>query len=128
MNIAFWIIQNLLALHTVMGAVWKFSHTAEETMPSLRAIPDGAWLLMAGIEILCAVALVSPVFRKFVGDITFSAPSIGALVIALEMFLFTFLHLVVSKEAFNGQVIYWLVIVAVSFLVGYGRWQLIPHR
>jgi hypothetical protein len=41
MNILLWILQILLALHTAMGAVWKFSHSAEQTMPSLKAIPHG---------------------------------------------------------------------------------------
>ena len=43
MNIAFWILRVLLALHTLAGAAWKFSKSAGETMPSLAAIPNGVW-------------------------------------------------------------------------------------
>ena len=42
-NVVLWILQVLLALHTAMGAVWKFSNS-EQTVPSLQAIPHGAWL------------------------------------------------------------------------------------
>ncbi|MBL9038941.1 MAG: hypothetical protein JNG84_10530, partial [Archangium sp.] len=59
MNIFLWILQVLLALHTTMGAVWKFSNS-EQTTPSLKAIPHAVWLGMSGIEILCSVALVLP--------------------------------------------------------------------
>lgn len=46
MNIGLWILQVLLALHTVMGSVWKFSNS-EQTVPSLSAIPHGIWLAMS---------------------------------------------------------------------------------
>jgi hypothetical protein len=60
MNILFWVLQILLALHTVVGAVWKFSHSAEQTMPSLKAIPPGVWLGMSVLELLCVVGLILP--------------------------------------------------------------------
>lgn len=44
MNIFLWTLQILMALHTLMGAVWKFSNSVENTMPSLKAIPNGVWL------------------------------------------------------------------------------------
>ena len=46
MNILLWILQILLALHTTMGAVWKFSNS-EQTVHSLSAIPHGVWLTMS---------------------------------------------------------------------------------
>lgn len=42
MNILLWVLQILLALHTVIGAVWKFSNS-EQTVRSLNAIPHGVW-------------------------------------------------------------------------------------
>ena len=48
MNILLWVLQILLALHTAMGAVWKFSNS-EQTVPSLKAIPHGAWLTLSQI-------------------------------------------------------------------------------
>ena len=38
MNILLWILQILLALHTAVGAIWKFSNPAQN-LPSLSAIP-----------------------------------------------------------------------------------------
>lgn len=55
MNIFLWVLQILLALHTAIGAVWKFSNPAQ-TVPSLSAIPNGVWLAMSVVELLCAVA------------------------------------------------------------------------
>ncbi len=53
MNIALWILQVLLALHTAMGAVWKLSHS-EQTVASLSALPHALWLGLSGLEVLAA--------------------------------------------------------------------------
>ena len=76
MNVLLWILQILLALHTIMGALWKFSHSAEQTMPSLKAIPHGVWLAMSLIELLCAVALILPAVLQTPRD---SGPDCGGL-------------------------------------------------
>jgi hypothetical protein len=49
MNILLWALQILLALHTAVGAVWKFSHS-EQTVPPLQAIPHQLWLVMAVMQ------------------------------------------------------------------------------
>lgn len=121
MNIFLWILQVLLALHTAMGAVWKFSNTAEQTMPSLGAIPQGVWLSMSIIELLCALALVVPAFSKPLGTL---AP-IAALIVVGEMLLFTGLHLY-SGEANYGPIIYWLIVAAICAFIAYGRFVLKP--
>ena len=116
MNILLWILQILLALHTAMGAVWKFSHSAEQTMPSLKAIPQSVWLGMSVVELLCAVALLLPAVHKPLGIL---AP-IAALVIAAEMLLFTALQLS-SGNGNAGSIVYWLVVAAVCGFIAYGR-------
>ena len=63
MNITLWIVQVMLALHTVMGAVWKFANS-EQTVGSLKAIPHSGWLALSVIELLCAVGLIVPLFNK----------------------------------------------------------------
>ncbi|HTV67160.1 MAG TPA: DoxX family protein, partial [Rhizobiaceae bacterium] len=78
MNILLWVLQILLALHTVTGAVWKFFNPAQAAVPSLAAIPPSAWLGLSVIEILCAIGLVFPFFYKPLG---YLAP-IAAIVIA----------------------------------------------
>jgi hypothetical protein len=121
MNILLWILQILLALHTVMGAVWKFSHSAEQTMPSLKAIPHGVWLAMSVFELLCSLALILPAFNK---PLAILAP-IAAACVAAEMLLFSALH-VYSGKGKNGPMIYWLVVAAICAFIAYGRFVLKP--
>jgi DoxX-like protein len=121
MNILLWILQILLALHTVMGAVWKFSHSAEQTMPSLKAIPHGVWLGMSVIELLCSLGLILPAFNK---SLAVLAP-IAAACIAAEMLLFCGLHLY-SGDPNYGPMIYWLVVAAICAFIAYGRFVLKP--
>jgi len=121
MNIFLWVVQVLLALHTAMGAIWKFSHSAEQTMPSLKAIPSGVWIGMAIVELICALGLVLPALNKSLG---ITAP-IGAVVIAVEMLVFCGLHLA-SGDSNYGPMVYWLVVAAVCAFVAYGRLVLKP--
>jgi len=120
MNILLWVLQILLALHTVIGAVWKFSHS-EQTVPSLNAIPHGVWLAMSVLELLCSLGLVLPAFNK---SLAILAP-IAALCIAAEMLLFSGLH-VYSGDSKYGPMVYWLFVAALGALIAYGRFVLKP--
>lgn len=120
MNILLWVLQVLLAVHTAIGAVWKFSNS-EQTVPSLSAIPHGVWLAMSVIELLCSVALILPAFNK---SLAVLAP-VAALLIAAEMLLFTAVH-VYSGDASYGPMVYWLVVAAVCAFIAYGRFVLRP--
>lgn len=115
MNIALWILQVLLALHTAMGAVWKFSNS-EQSVPSLSAIPHAVWLGLIGVELLCSVGLVLPALGP---SLAILAP-IAAGCIALEMLLFSGVHLA-SRASEHGQMIYWLVVAAFCAFIAYGR-------
>lgn len=95
MNILLWLLQVLLAFHTVTGAGWKFSHTAQETMPSLGAIPDPAWLALGALELVAGLALVVPAMRKSLGRLV----PVAAVFIAAEMLLDCGLHLVSGGAA-----------------------------
>ena len=116
MNIFLWVLQILLAIHTAMGAFWKFSHSAEQTMPSLKAIPSGAWLGMSIFEILCALCLILPAFNKSLALIV----PIAAICIALEMLALCGVH-ISSGDASYGPMIYWVVVAALSVFIAYGR-------
>jgi len=83
-NILLWALQILLALHTLMGAVWKFSHSPEQSMASLKAIPPGLWSAMAILELLCCLALLAPALRRSLARL--GAPA--AAFILAEMLLF----------------------------------------
>jgi len=115
-------LQVLLALHTAVGAVWKSSNS-ERTMPSLAAIPHGVWLSMVSLELLCAIALVAPLFNKRAAIL---AP-IAAALVGAEMLFFSGVHLA-SGSTDIGPVIYWLVVAAVCAFIVYGRLALKPIR
>jgi hypothetical protein len=120
MNILLWVLQILLAFHTMMGALWKFTNPAQ-TVPSLQAIPHGVWLAMSFFELLCSVGLILPAFNK---PLAILAP-IAATCIAAEMLLFSGLH-VYSGVAEHGPMIYWLVVAAICAFIAYGRFVLRP--
>lgn len=115
MNVLLWVLQALLAIHTVAGAVWKFSNSAQ-SVPALRAIPHGAWLAMSAVELLCALALIAPAFSR---RLAILAP-IAAGCIAAEMLLFCALHLR-SADTDRGELVYWLVVAAICAFIAWGR-------
>jgi hypothetical protein len=115
MNIFLWVLQILLALHTIMGAVWKFSNS-EQTVSALKVIPHSVWLALSVIELLCSLGLILPALKKNLGIL---AP-IAASCIAVEMILFSGLH-IYSGEVKYGELIYWLVVAAVCAFIAYGR-------
>ena len=122
MNVLVWTLQALLALHTAVGAVWKWSN-AERAVPSLAAIPHGLWLGLSVLELLCAIALILPAINK---RLAILAP-IAAACIALEMLLFSGVDRA-SGVGSIGSVIYWLVVAAVCAVIIYGRLVLKPIR
>jgi hypothetical protein len=120
MNIFLWILQVLLAAHTAMGAVWKFSNS-EQSVPSLQALPHGLWLGLSAFELACSAALVLPAAVPSLG---LGAP-IAAACIAAEMLLFSGTHLT-SGTSEHGPMIYWLVVAAVCAFLAYGRFSVRP--
>lgn len=120
MNIILCTLQILLALHTAVGAVWKFSNPAQ-AVPSLAAIPAGAWLALSIVELLCSVALVVPFLNKSWSPLV----PFAATCIAVEMLLFCGVHLF-SGDPQHGHLVYWLVVAAVCGFAAYGRYALKP--
>ncbi len=119
MNIALWILQVLLALHTGTGGAWKFTNSSAD-MPSLAAIPPKVWVGMGVLELLIAVALVLPAFSR---SLAILAP-IAAGLIGLEMLLFCALHLA-SGDPNHGSLVYWLVVAGLCALLAAGRYRMI---
>ena len=120
MKILLWILQILLAVHTAVGAIWKFSNPVQN-LPSLSAIPQGGWLALSVIELACVIGLAVPLLYK---PLAILAP-IAAVVIAAEMLLFCALHLA-SGDPSHGQMVYWLVVAAICAFIAYGRFVLRP--
>jgi uncharacterized membrane protein YphA (DoxX/SURF4 family) len=121
MNIFLWTLQILLALHTIIGAVWKFSHSAEQTMPSLKVIPSNVWLVLAVVELLCALCLILPTVYK---PASMFAPA-AAIGIAVIMLAFCAIELC-SGNAKMGSIGYWFVVAVVCAFIAYGRFVLRP--
>lgn len=120
MNILLWTLQVLLALHTLMGGVWKFSNS-EQSIPSLKALPHGVWLALGVLELLFGLGLVVPALHR---PLAILAP-IAAACIAAEMLLFSGVHLR-SGDANHGLVGYWLVVAALCAFIAWGRFVLAP--
>ncbi len=121
MNIFFWTLQILLALHTAMGAFWKFSNPVEKAVPSLKAIPPTVWISMGVVELGLSLCLVIPAFKNSLG---FLVP-IAASCIALEMLVYCVIHLG-SGESNHSPIIYWGVVAAICAFIAYGRFVLKP--
>lgn len=108
-NLVLWIVQVPLALHTLMGALWKL---ANPVVPTLRAIPPALWKALCVVEVVVAVALLAPACATFV--------PLAAGAIALEMLAFCAVH-VRSGSPVMAPVKYWAVVAVVSALLGVGR-------
>lgn len=120
MNALLWIFQILLALHTIMGAVWKFTNPSQ-SVSSLSLIPHWAWITMSCLELLCGLGLILPVFIRRLGIL---AP-ISATYVLAEMLLFCGLFISSGASSY-GHLIYWLVVAVISAFVAYGRFVLKP--
>ena len=120
MNILLWVLQILLALHTAVGAVWKFFNS-EQAVPSLSAIPHGVWLAFSVFELACVVGLVIPAVYK---PLAVLAP-LAAIGIGAIMLLYCVLHLASGDQNFDPM-IYWLVVAAICGFIAYGRFVLNP--
>lgn len=121
MHITLWILQTLLALHTLVGAVWKFSHDSQ-SVPSLQAIPHDIWIALAIVEIAVAVLLVLPALKSKYGQLV---PMASAL-IAAEMLFFCGIGLG-SPNRDGGQIGYWAVVFAICAFIAWGRAVRRPH-
>ncbi len=120
MYILLWTLQIILALHTIMGAVWKF-RSSDRVVPSLGAIPRKVWLGLSSFELICSVGLLIPLLAA---SLAMLAP-LAALGIGAEMLLFCGVHLRAGATK-HGPLVYWLVVAALCAFVAYGRFVLIP--
>ena len=116
MNILLWILQFLLAAHTLMGALWKLSN-AEAAVPSLSAIPHAVWIGLSVLEVPVALMLVAPAIKRSLPP---KLPAIAAAFLVVEMIVYSGVHLASGAPA-NGQIAYWGVVAAVCGFVALGR-------
>jgi hypothetical protein len=121
MNVTLWILQILIALHTAAGAAFKYSRTPEQTMASLKPLPQGLWMAMSVVELLCVLALVVPAFSKKLGGLV----PVAAGFVVVEMLVFSALHVSSGPQSY-GPVAYWGTVAAVCAFVAYARIALRP--
>lgn len=119
MNIFLSILQVLLAIHTIIGALWKWSNP-EQTIPSLNVLPHGLWVTLSVLEIAAALLLLWPIMAKHRNSLVPWA----CLFIIAEMLLYIMVHIMSGDQNF-GPVFYWLTVIAICALLAYGRWKLI---
>lgn len=122
MNIFFWVLQILLALHTLMGAFWKFSNSSA-AVSATSPLPQWLWLGLSIVEILAVVGLVLPASVKSLGKWS----AYAAIVIAAEMLLLVIWNLL-GGTIDMGSIIYWLVVLVFSAFLAYGRMSLKPIK
>jgi hypothetical protein len=115
MNTLLWVLQGLLALHTLVGALWKLSNS-EQAVPSLRAIPHRVWRGLSVFELCCSLGVIVPAFHQ---PLAMLAP-VAAACIAAEMLVFCGLH-VKSRDPHSGPMLYWLVVAVLGAFIAYGR-------
>jgi len=122
MNILLWTLQIVLAAHTLIGAVWKISTTAQQTMPTLSVIPHQVWIAMSLVEVLCAIGLILPLLRR-------KAPGtsviLACIFLTIEMVSFSAIHFWSGTQDMS-PVIYWLVVAGISCFIVFGRICLRP--
>ncbi len=78
---------------------------------------------MTVVELLCAIALIVPLFQKRAAIL---AP-IAAALVGAEMLLLSGVELA-SGSGNIGHVIYWLVVATVCAFIVYGRLVITPLR
>ncbi len=122
MNIFLWVLQILLALHTLIGAIWKISNPAQ-IIPSLTMIAHEVWIGMSVIEVFCSVGFILPAlafalprFRKYFE----LAASAAASFVMIEMLTFCILHFY-SGAAHDGSTIYWSIVGILCAWIAYDR-------
>jgi hypothetical protein len=126
MNILLWVIQAVIALFCCAGAAWRIGNYAgaAKQVPSVAALPYGAWLLLGAFEVLCAVGLVVPGLFKLKPQLTvLAAQGLG-----VEMLLVTGLHLYYFGLLLSpsNPALWSLALAGASAFVAYGRAALAP--
>lgn len=126
MNILLWILQTLIALFCIMGALWRFSNyeQAAKEIASIKALSHGMWNAIGVFEIVCAMGLILPGAFEMKPILT----PIAAVCLTVEMLLITGLH----ARFFGFQLkptnpaLWTILLAALSAFVAYGRFVLKP--
>jgi uncharacterized membrane protein len=121
MNILLWILQALAALLYVASGTMKvfMFEKVSKDVPSFKALPRGAWLVLGILELVCAVGLIVPAACHWRPGLTV----VAAAVLAIESLVFIGVH---AKYREMTPIIMSAVLGLLMAFIVYGRMVLIP--
>lgn len=126
MNILLWVLQILIAVFCIMGAVWRFSNyeQAAKEIASIKALSYGMWNAIGVFEIVCALGLILPGAFEIKPILT----PIAAVCLTLEMLLVSGLHAYYFGFQLKptNPAMWTIMLGALSAFVAYGRFVLKP--
>ncbi|HTA64967.1 MAG TPA: DoxX family protein [Xanthomonadaceae bacterium] len=121
MNILLWVLQILAALLYGASGVMKvfMFDKASADVPSFGALPQGAWMALGIVELVCAVGLIVPAALHWLPVLT----AVAATVLALESLVFIWVH---ARYREIAPIVMSGVLGLVMVFVAYGRMVLQP--
>jgi len=124
MSIFLWVLQALVALVTINGAVWRFMNPAQVVkIASLKALPPAVVNASGVFEIICSLGLiVPPLLHK--GALT----PIAAAALAVELLLLTAwnVHYFGFQFQATNPAAWSFTLGVLAAFVAYGRFVLRP--
>jgi uncharacterized membrane protein len=121
MNTGLWALQILAALLYGASGVMKvfMFDTVSKDVPSFAALPQGAWMALGILELLCSVALIVPAAFHWHPALT----GLAAAVLAIESLVFIGVH---AKYREITPIILSGVLGLLMAFLAYGRMVLNP--
>jgi uncharacterized membrane protein YphA (DoxX/SURF4 family) len=114
MNILLWVLQAALAFLSVSGGSYKISNfeKLQESMASMRALPQGLWMFFGTFEVVAGLALLWP-----------KSAATAAAALLVELIAISSLYLYFGDRAPVPYTAFGAVLAAV---IAYGRFSLRP--
>mgnify|MGYP001073993197 FL=1 len=91
MFIIIWVLQIIVALFCIMGAVWRYKNfeIASKDVASISALSQSTWNAIGLFEMIAAALLILPGLLGILGFLT----PLAALALAIELGLLTLHHM-----------------------------------
>jgi hypothetical protein len=121
MNMLLWVLQILAALLYGSSGVMKVFMFAKvsEDVPSFRALPREAWMILGIVELVCVVGLIAPAVFHWKPPLTVLA----ATILAVESLVFIWVH---AHYRETPAIILSGVLGVFMMFIAYGRFVLQP--
>jgi hypothetical protein len=120
-NVGLWVLQVLLGLFMAVASGVPKLIVPVEQLPMPIPIPGPLLMLIGVLEIAGGLGLILPgLFKIRPGLTPLAAAGLGLIAIGGMVY-----QLMAGEP---GNAVFALVIAILCAFVGYGRWQLVPHR